>query len=806
MIASRTSRGSSPPPVFGREEILEEAGRLLTRTHGGTGASLLLSGPGGVGKTQILNAIVERAGQRGFMVLTGRALPEELPPAFSLLRELLSSERTMAPDAVTPLWTPTHPGLLVTAPTLRRGTPVPSPDRGSTGSLSDDFERLLAPLAPATVGGLSAGREELFTRLERHLLDHARERPILIAIDDLHFADAMTLDFFRRFASELPKNPIAIVATLAESADLPERTREKVEELSGAPGFLTVPVRTLSVPETEEFVRWILGGRAAARDDVRRWHAQTDGNPLFLEQLVRIATGYGAPSSDSEEAGRGVTEMLVRRVEGLGERERRVLTYAAVLGKEFHFANLSAVAGSGEERVTESLDRLVHDGLVREKGGEVYEFVSEAVRRDLYAGLTETRRRILHARAGRALESRGGAGDSELARHFYLGRDDAKAVEYNVNAARAATRDFAFQTAGSHVARALEAERRRPDRDPRMEIRLLTEQGRLLEELGVLPRSDELLTEAVNLARNEPGADLELGRALLGLAQTRVTRNEYESAEALATEALERLEKVGTQRDLMAGNRVLGIVAWRRGEFERAERHQRAALEIAEHEGTPLELGHSLVELGNTLVPVGAAKIDPALELYSRAAQLFETAGDFSARARVLMNQSVMEYHTGRPEDAIRDLTKAIEAADRSRSPIWIGYCNLNLAQWHAERGHSELARPALARATEALAPLEDRLGLQQIAMIEGIIAEAERDYASAEAHYRLALVRAQELRAASELSEMLFRLAHLAVERGERSEARRWLTEARASGLANYRPDFAERLGQLEKAIAADA
>jgi len=802
--AARGSRAAPRPPIFGREEIREELQRLLGHAQGGSGMGLLLSGPGGVGKTQILNACVDLAGKRGFTVLTGRALPEELPPAFSLLRQLLASERTHRDDPASPWADAPSPLFMPTVPGRREASSSDSAE--SPGSPpSDDIERVLAPLGLTVAEGLGAGREELFARLERHLLGRAHERPILIAVDDLQFADTSTLEFFRRFSPEVPKTPIALVATLAEAADIPERTRDAVNALSGLPSFLTIPVRNLTVTETEEFVRWILGGRAADRDDVRRWHAQTDGNPLFIEQLVRMTTGYAAPPTDTEGTGQGVTEMLLKRVGSLGDRERRVLTYAAVLGKEFHFADLSAVAGSGEERVTESLDRLVHDGLVREKGGEVYEFVSEAVRRDLYTNLTETRRRILHARAGRALEGRPDRGDSDLARHFYLGRDDPKAVEFNLKAAHTATRDFAFQTAVSHVARALEAERRRPGRDPRLEIRLLTEQGRLLEELGVLPRSDELLNEAVNLARGV-GADLELGRALLGLAQTRATRSEYESAEGLATEALERLQKVGSARDQMAGHRVLGTVAWRRGEIPRAEHHQRAALDIAEREGTPLELGHALVDVANTLVPEGAVHFDPAVELYSRAAHLFEAAGDFGARARVLMNQSVLEYHAGHPEEAIAHLTQAIEAADRSRSPIWIGYCNLNLAQWHAERGHPDLARPPLARAVQALGPIEEALGAEQIEMTEGMIAEAERDYARAESHYQVALKRAREMRTASEYSEMLFRLAHLAAERGDSTGARRWLSEARASGLASYRPDYGQKMEDLEKRFAVGA
>jgi len=804
MIPGRAPRGNAPPPIFGREEILEEADRLLGRTHDGVGTGMLLIGSGGVGKTRLLNAVVERAGQRGFTVLTGRALPEELPPAFALLRELLESERAAGEAGTSAAWATSRGGRSGGTRAERRSAGTAGASDGASDAAMTDLDQALALTAVSPVDGLGSSREELFARLEHHLLERAQDRPMLIAVDDLHFADNSTLEFFRLFASEFPKRRVAFLATLAESADLPERTRDAVESLSGAAGILTMPVRPLNVVEMEDFIGWILGGRIPDRNDVRRWHAQTDGNPLFVEQLVRATTGF-TTSSRSLEGGQGVTEMLLDRVRGLGDRERRVLTYAAVLGKEFQFVSLAAMAGAGEEGVTESLDRLVHDGLVREKGGEVYEFVSEPVRRDIYAGLTETRRRILHARAGHALEGKTGTSDSELGRHFYLGRDDAKAVEYNLKAARAATRDFAFETAVSHVARALEAERRRADRDPRVEIRLLTEQGRLLEELGVLPRSDELLTEAVTLARGAGHADLELGRALLALAQTRATRSEYESAEALSAEALERLEKVGMPRDLMAGHRVVGTVAWRRGEFDRAVTHQRAAVTIAEREGTPLELGHALVDLANTLYPVGAAQIEPALSLYGRAAELFATAGEFGARARVLMNQSVVKYHIGRPQDAIRDLMVAIEAADRSRSPIWIGYCNLNLSQWQAELGHPDLARPALARALQVLGPIGDRLGDQQLAMTEGMIAEADGNPGLAEAHYRRALEMARELRIAAEISEMLFRLAHLAAGRGEKAEARRWLLEARESGVANFRPDFAERLNQLEKAIGAD-
>jgi tetratricopeptide (TPR) repeat protein len=803
MVAGRAPGQVASAPLFGRGEVLEEVNRLIDRTRAGHGQGLLITGAGGAGKSRVLRSAVERARDRQFRVLTGRALPEDLPSPFSLVRDLLGS---MGDEED---WASTEGGKSVGLPIFLAPFGEETASRAPTAKVAlrappDDLERILAPLGRSAVEGLGAGREEMFGRLSEYFRSLARDRPILFAIDDLQFADGSSLEFLWRFALDLPQTSAAVVATVGVGAEVPERTRAALETLAKSTAFRSLALPPFTVPEVGEFVRWILGGRNPDPQDVLRWHAQTEGNPLFVEQLVRTVTGYGSRGTPSPPStSRDVNEILLERVKALGEGERRVLTYGAVLGKEFAFFALAAVAGMDEERVTESLDRLVQAGLLREKGGEVYEFVTEAVRANVYADLTETRRRILHRKAGLALEAKGNVSDSELARQFYLGRDDARAVKYNVAAAQSATHAFAFETALAHLARALDAERRRPDRDPRAEIRFLTEEGRLLAEVGSLPRSEEVLREAVELARSKPEYDLELGRALLGLAHTRAERSEYPGAEKLAMEASALLERVGTPRDLMAAHRVLGLVFWRRGELKPAEVHQRAALEIAEHEGTPLEQGHALIDVANTMVPTGPTRYEPALELYARAADLFRDAKDYGAEARVLMNRANLMYASGRAEAALRDVTVALEAAERSHSPIWIGYCNLNLAQWQAELERPGLARPPLDRAVEALAPTGDRLGEEQIAMTRGMVAHAEGGFDAAEAHYRDALALARELNLPSETSEMLLRLAQLSHDRGNDPAARERLEEARQSGLLDHRPDLAPRFDALAQKLA---
>lgn len=806
-MVGRWRSGTDPAhPFLGRAEVWKEIDGLLAETAAGIGRGLLVTGPGGVGKSELLRAVRAHAEERGFRVGTGRALPEESPAPFSLVRDLLGSlsdEPGRSPDGHLPAAVDLPPLFFPAGGTPPAG-PRASPAPRETGRTSDELERILAPLGLTTIEGLGASRARHYVRLVEHVLSLTHDGPVLLAVDDLPFADRSSLEFLLRLADELPGAPLAVVATMGEAADVPEAVRDLLGAIGQAPAFRSIPLRPFTVSELTEFVTWLQQGTPPSPDDVERWYAQTDGNPLFVEQLVRSVLGGGPRDPSATDRAPDLVTVLLARTRSLHDTERRVLTYGAVLGREFDFARLAIVVGVEEERLTEALDRLVLAGLLREKGDEVYEFVSEAVRANVYAELTETRRRILHRRVGAALEARGETSTFDLARQFYLGRDYPKTVEYSLRAAQTATQSFAFDTAIAHLARALEAERHRPDRDPRREVRLLIEYGRLLHETGSLVRSEEVLAQAVEFARAGGTYEIELGRALLALSWTRFDRGLYPEAEALAREAVTILERVGTPRDLLSGHRVLGNVYWRIADLPRAEAHQRTALEIAEREGSPIERGHALVDVANTLVPRGQDRFEAALALYSEAVTLFASGGDPNAQARALMNRGVLEYGAGRKAEAFRDLDAALAAAERSRSPLWIGYCLLNIAQWKAENGDAAAGQAALDRAAEAFRPLANRLATQQIAMTRGMIAQAAGALDEAETHYRESLDQAREIRLAAETPEVLFRLGELSLRRGDRVAARHWLDEALASGLVDHRPDLAPRADALGEEIRA--
>jgi tetratricopeptide (TPR) repeat protein/GTPase SAR1 family protein len=807
-MATRTTASGRTKPLFGRAEIREGVLRHLDAAKGGTGSCIVLVGEGGVGKTTLLRTITDDARERGFQVLEGVALPADPPQPFAIVQDIVRSARTSPPPLETSGTDVTSLPLLL-APVKQDSADLGPPlgfFETRYGGESEDV--LLARLAgPAE--RVDENRIELYDRVSSFLSDLASRAPLLLAIDDLHFADDSSFQFLREFVRILPERRIVLVATSMPESEAPTRTASFLSALRETPGVGRIPVRALSENELPEYVRWLMGGHEPSRDAVVRWFTQTEGNPLFVEQLVRGSMGFGPspPVARADTGLRDLEEVLRDRVRSLSENDRRVLVYSAVLGKEFDFPTLLAAAGLDEEQLAESLDRLVRGGLLRENGGEVYEFVREAVRAEAYAGLTETRRRILHRKAALAIEQ--GARDPEssifeLARQFYLAHDETKALDYNRRAAQLATATFAYDAAIVHLQRALECARRLPHRDPATELRLMIELGRILDEFGDLHRSEEVLRDAVNRARTDPSREPDLGLALLWLARDLQNQGLNADARALGEEAFAIFERRGNQKGILVSHRVLGAASMRLGEFDEAERHNRQEVALAEKEGDSWERGHSLIDLANTLITRGPEKTDEALRLYDTAAELFAQSKDYAALARVHMNRSLVFHNVQRMDEAIQDISLAGEAAERSGSRIWMGYCALNEAQLRAEVGQIDRGRAAIARARHLLEPLGDHLAETQIAMIEGIIAHTARKYDEARERYEAALQKAREIKLKPETSEIQLRLATLAMDRGDVAEARSLLQTALDSGVASLHADLNPILEKLQQSLAS--
>ncbi len=807
-MAARESLVAGHRPLVGRVEVRTAIDDRLLRAKSGHGSILVITGDEGVGKSTILGYGAERAAGEGFRVGVTRAPPTEFPRPFAVVQEMLQGLRQPDPvhaDGPSP---DEERFSLFLAPMGRREQ-AGAASVEALGPGSDDTRRLLAALAELPRRN-DQSRFLLIDRLIEDLATMASRTPLFLGIDDFPFVDDSSLEFVTELQRHVDEHGIVLTLLAGPAVSPRARPRRFLDSIRPLPTTHWVEARPLSVAETGEFLSWLHGGESPSSDDVIRWHRRTKGNPLALEQLLRGTPLAALASSTPEEGTRPLDAVDRARAQTLSEESQRVLCYAAVVGNDFGVETLGLAIGVEAGSLGPPLEQLAADGLVREVRAGTYEFVRESFRQETYAGLTESRRRILHRKVAEALEETG-TPDSrqvfELARHFYLARDWGRALEYCRRAAELSAVAFAFPEAKLHLERALECSRNLPSLDPSIVFRMDTELGRILFEIGELRPAIEVLTTAISRARGDPRLEADLPVAMLWSASAHAQLWEHAQARELATAALDLFEKTSNPTGKAIAHRVLGSADWDTGRFEDAEHHHREAARLAEAAGNTRVQAHAFIDLANVLIYSGPARAEEALELYDRAAALFQSSSDHASLARVRMNRSIQLNGMGRREEALHEIEEAIVHAEASGSLLWRVYTLLNEATFRAEAGETTRVRLLIDKGRELNRRLRDRLSDEQITMIDGMVLENEDDLARARDRYLEALRLVEELEMIPDVLEIRYRIANLAVRAGDWSEARRQISAAREAKIETIRADLYPKLVALEERLPhADA
>jgi tetratricopeptide (TPR) repeat protein len=804
-MAARNSVGSGRRPLVGRAEVRGAIAEAFTQATGGRGSLMVIAGDEGVGKSTILAYAGEVAQSQGFRVGTTRAAPTEFPRPFAAVQEMLQGFRDPSEDGSGPLAASGEAFSLLLAPLDRRdgSGPVPAVESNAPTATGDETRRMLSALAELPRRN-DQSRFLLIDRMIEDLSTLADRTPLFLGIDDFPSVDDSSLEFVAELQRHIERRRIVLILT-APPSPARSRARRFLESVRHLPSTRWVDAGPLSLQEMGELLDWFRSGTPTSPDDAVRWHQRTKGNPLALEQLLR-GTPLAALVPTSTEESPGPLEAVDRtRAQTLTEEAQRILCYAAVIGNDFELEPLTRSVGFEPYRISEALDEVVRGGLVREVRPGAFEFVREPFRQEIYAGLTESRRRILHRKVGEALEEND-SGDNrrvfELARHLYLARDWARALEYCRKAGEISATAYAFPEAKLHLERARECARNLPSLDPVIEFRVDTELGRVLIEMGELRPAIDLLTSAVARARGDARLAQELPITLLWTAYAHSHLWEHGTARELASAALELFEQGSNPTGTAIAHRVLGSADWNSGRFDQAEHHHREAARLARLAGNTRVEAHAFIDLANVLLYAGPARTEEALELYDRAAGLFQSSSDHASLARVRMNRSILLHNLGREEEALREISQAEEQADASGSLLWRVYTLLNEAVFRAEAGETTRVRLLSERARELNLRLRDRLSDEQIIMIEGIVLENEEDLARARDRFHEALRLAEELKMIPDVLEVRYRLANLAVRAGDWDEARTQIQVAMDAQIETIRADLFPKLEELKKRL----
>jgi DNA-binding CsgD family transcriptional regulator/tetratricopeptide (TPR) repeat protein len=464
-------RGRLPAGVVGRARELAEIERALDRVASGAPWALQLSGEAGIGKSHLLAEACRRADGRGFLVLDGRAAEFEQDMPFGVIVDALNDHvGRLGPAVLRALDAETIGELAFILPSL-----------SGLGS-----ERAAAP------GG---GQRYRVQYAVRALLERlAKSRPVVLALDDVHWADAASVEVLahvlRRFRGPLlvalafRRSPRRLVAALEASArvglasrlELPPLSRDEAGVLLG--------------PDLD----------AATHDGLYR---ESGGNPFFLEQLARkasrspAATGVGEAAGDVATVAPSVGALIAGELDRLGGAHKVVLDAASVVGESFDAGLVAAIAERDEPATLALLDELVDADLLRPSPvPRSFRFRHPIVRRVVYEAMPAGWRVEAHARAAARLSAAGGA-RAELAHH--VARSAAVGDERAIALLEAAAR-IAAPRAPLTGGRWLRTAARLVPADERRRVRLLGDAGALLAAGGAPAEGLEALEEALRMS------------------------------------------------------------------------------------------------------------------------------------------------------------------------------------------------------------------------------------------------------------------------------------------------------------------
>ncbi|MEU2830555.1 BTAD domain-containing putative transcriptional regulator [Streptomyces lavendulae] len=408
----------------GRGAELARLGGVARDALAGGPAVALVTGEAGLGKSALLRRFGARLSADGWLVAVGRTTEAEgAPPAWPWVEALRTVAGAVAPG----------PGAAaVLAPLLGEAEPAPPPPGGD----------------------VAAGRFRLHRTVWRWLAEAARQRPVAIVLDDLHWADHETLALLAG-AADLPSGTALLVVGAYRPDEVEGRLGDTLAGLARR-SPLRIALRGLPEAAVAEVVR-ALGGPRVDRDTLTALAERTGGNPFYVRESARLLGSEGSLVALSEVP-EGVRDVLRRRLGRLPDAVVSVLRLAAVAGRESWVDVLVEAADAGEDAVLAALEAGLLAGLLVEPAPGRIRFAHALVRDTLLADLSRLRSARMHGRIAQCLERLGPDEVSLLAHHYTRAASAAtaaKAVEYCLRAAGLAEARYAHEVAAALLADAV---------------------------------------------------------------------------------------------------------------------------------------------------------------------------------------------------------------------------------------------------------------------------------------------------------------------------------------------------------------
>jgi len=655
-------------PMVGRRAEVEQLREAWSRAVQGRMTVVLIGGEAGIGKSRLAADLAVFAESQGARVMTGSTSPTESEAYQPIAEAFRSALPLVAAIDVDPVW---MQSLATVVRELR--------DRISgLGTLS--------PLEPARE------QQRLFEAFVHCLTALTKPRPLLLVLEDLHWAGESTVAALAFLCRRLGRVPILIVGTYrVEEFDRTHPLRRLRRELREDGSLVHVSPRRLTRDAIAELVSGVpaLAQRANASDAL---HARSEGNPLFVVEAIRELIETRS-SAGLDEPTAGIRRLIEDRVGRLGDGARALAEIAAVGGVSFEVEALRDVSGWSDDTVSDALGELVDRDFLRDAGARgrlAFAFTHHVIQSVIYEQTDADARTQRHRRFARVLEEihAGRAADvaAVVATHYDRGGEPARAAERFAVAATRAFEVFAHAEVERFASRGLElavepalrydllmqrerARALRGDRtgqradldaaerlasalgDERATCACLARRVALHRDLGEVDEERRATSALLESARRHDFRDW-LAEAYLAQAKTETHASAYDDARALGEKALDAFVAA---RDVDGEVRSLCIlveISAHGGAFAKVREYYARAAAAAQGRQDSALIARAAQAAGQAAFVL--LRYAECAEFTQLALDRFRTIGDRAGEADSLARLGAVQIHTGDKKDALR--------------------------------------------------------------------------------------------------------------------------------------------------------
>jgi DNA-binding SARP family transcriptional activator len=756
-------------PFVGREREWTLLSGALQPALDGRGQVVLVAGEPGIGKTRLLEELAGLATARGARVLMACCYEMEQNMAYAPVVEALRSLLAAAPAAASRAATP----------------PCPPAQLAAVAELLPELRQAWPDLPPYQPLPPDAERTRLLHSLAQVLRRCTQGEPLILLLDDLHWADPSSLRLVHYLARQSQEQPLLLVGAY-RSTHLP-RSRALAalrQRLARQDLLLELPLPAFREEDVVLLLR-LLGSQEAGDVLARRLYRETEGHPFFLAEVLRSLVQQGldlaavAAGIDVDERWLlppGVRGAALGRLDRLTADDRALLDHASVIGREFALSLLARFLDRPERTLAEQAERLCTQGFLRPRQPDCYAFGHDLMRRAAYEALSEPRCRLLHRQLAETLLALGATAGA-VATHYAAGDRPWLALEQLLAAARQAEHLTAYDEALAWCQQALSIAEAHPHAvPPGFRTRLHLQWRTLWYYRGDLERTLAADRSALAAARSEgdPAAELQ---ALWHLAhdETQVAAGGPSGlqAEALAL-ARDMGDPAALARSLARYGSDNGFLATP-AERESALHALDQAVSLARQVGDPVLLHHVLCELwGVGRLPRARAALEEALALVRRLGDRQEEVGTLAKLADLLARQ-------GDFPAAMAYACQGLVLAEQVDSPAYGAWNQRALGQALAALGHWDEGVAHLRVAAQIFEGLAWRTMLAGTLLRLGLAQQLAGNWAGATAALERVLALSRDTHEVYEAAYALAALGELRLAQGQREAGGHALAEAAA-------------------------